>query len=164
MKKTRRQSRKNTSAAVAVFHDGPVVGEVSVTNRGNYSVTVKASFTVLPPGKHGFHIHRAGDLRGEGCKGACSHFHVGPAKNHGGAPGSGERHTGDLGNVELTTNPAEYTYILTGVNVSDFWGRAAIVHADEDDLGLGSAEDSKTTGHSGARIACGIFGRAEGSC
>jgi Cu-Zn family superoxide dismutase len=34
-----------------------------------------------------------------------------------------------------------------------------IVHADEDDLGRGEAEDSKTTGHSGKRIACAIIGR-----
>jgi Cu-Zn family superoxide dismutase len=43
--------------------------------------------------------------------------------------------------------------------VEDLWGRSAIVHADEDDLGLGDHEDSGTTGHSGARIGCAIFGR-----
>jgi Cu-Zn family superoxide dismutase len=35
-----------------------------------------------------------------------------------------------------------------------------IVHADEDDLGKGDFPDSKTTGHSGKRIGCAIFGRA----
>jgi hypothetical protein len=34
-----------------------------------------------------------------------------------------------------------------------------IIHADEDDLGRGGHEDSHTTGHSGARIGCAIFGR-----
>ena len=38
-------------------------------------------------------------------------------------------------------------------------GRTLIVHEDEDDLGLGSFEDSKTTGHAGKRIACAIIGR-----
>ena len=31
-------------------------------------------------------------------------------------------------------------------------GRAIVVHADEDDLGKGGKEDSKTTGHAGARV------------
>lgn len=56
----------------------------------------------------------------------------------------------------------KHTYILKGVRVQDLWGRSAIVHADEDDLGLGNYPDSKTTGHSGDRIGCAIFGR--GSC
>jgi Cu-Zn family superoxide dismutase len=43
--------------------------------------------------------------------------------------------------------------------VEDLWGRSVIVHADPDDLGKGPFEDSPTTGHSGARIACAVFGR-----
>jgi Cu-Zn family superoxide dismutase len=151
--------------AVAVFPiSGPVHGEIVCTNvRGG--VEVRAVITNLPPGRHGFHIHAAGDLRGEGCKGACSHYHVGPPSDHGGAPGSGSvRHTGDLGNIEMSRGSTPYrnTYFLRGVSVEDLWGRSVIVHADEDDLGQGAHEDSRTTGHSGARIACAIFGRANG--
>ncbi len=40
-------------------------------------------------------------------------------------------------------------------------GRSFIVHADEDDLGLGGHELSKTTGNSGARIAGGVIGIAQ---
>lgn len=32
------------------------------------------------------------------------------------------------------------------------------VHADEDDLGLGGFTDSKTTGHAGGRLVCGVIG------
>lgn len=32
------------------------------------------------------------------------------------------------------------------------------VHADPDDLGKGGFEDSKTTGHAGGRLACGVIG------
>ena len=39
--------------------------------------------------------------------------------------------------------------------------RSVILHADEDDLGRGGFPDSKTTGHAGARIACGVIGIAE---
>jgi len=151
--------------AVAVFKQPTIQGEAVATeivgvNAGGTRLHV--SFTRLPPGKHGFHIHDAGDLRGEGCNGACAHWHVGPSCNHGGRPragGHGVRHTGDLGNVELRSDKATYTYVLVDVSPADLWGRALIVHADEDDLGRGSFEDSKTTGHSGARIGCAVFGR-----
>jgi len=42
--------------------------------------------------------------------------------------------------------------------VDEILGRSIIIHQDEDDLGLGNHEDSKTTGHSGARIACSVIG------
>ena len=42
-------------------------------------------------------------------------------------------------------------------------GRSVVIHADEDDLGRGSFPDSTTTGHSGARIACGVIGLADAS-
>ena len=146
---------------VAVFRDGVVEGEAVVTSSKG-GCRLEAVFTKLPPGKHGFHIHRAGDLRGEGCLGACDHYHKGPPCKHGGAPGPGsttERHTGDLGNVEPAKGP--YSYFLKGVTPLDLVGRSLIVHEDEDDLGLGDFPDSGTTGHSGKRIGCAILGRAK---
>lgn len=144
-----------------MFKQPTIRGDV-VASVERSGTRIHAVFTALPPGKHGFHIHKAGDLRGEGCKGACAHWHVGPPCNHGGRPSSTrERHTGDLGNIELraASHTAKYSYFLEGVTPSDLWGRALIVHADEDDLGRGPFEDSMTTGHSGARIGCAVFGR-----
>ena len=148
---------------VAVF-TGDVVGDVIFEDipRG---CLVRASFTKLPPGEHGFHIHKAGDLRGQGCLGACDHYHTGSPSSHGGPPSksSTQRHTGDLGNVGPA--PFQKTYILDTVHVSDLYGRSVIVHQDKDDLGLGHFEDSATTGHSGKRIGCAIIGRVlEPSC
>jgi Cu-Zn family superoxide dismutase len=143
--------------AVAVFR-GKVEGEVVIRNKGKKSITIKARFTKLPKGKHGFHIHKAGDLRGEGCKGACEHYDIG---NHcHGDYRSMERHTGDLGNIEMKRGRCNKTYTIKNTSVKDLWGRSLIVHADEDDLGKGVFPDSMVTGHSGARIACAILGRA----
>ena len=155
------------SDAIAVFKQDDIQGEVVATyDETQGGTNIKATFTKLPSGKHGFHIHKAGDLRGEGCKGACEHWHKGSGKGvHGSRPRAGvegqERHTGDLGNVEIRhgSSVARYTYFLKGVKPSELWGRAIIVHEGEDDLGKGGHEDSKTTGHSGARRGCGIFGR-----
>ena len=86
--------------AVAVFKTDRIKGEVLVINYRD-GVKLKANFTELPPGKHGFHIHKAGDLRGEGCHGLCEHYDIGK-NTHGGSPEhGGQRHTGDLGNIEL---------------------------------------------------------------
>ena len=148
--------------AVAVFATRSVKGEVVFKQRKG-GVEVNATFTQLA-GNHGFHIHKAGDLRGEGCKGACDHYHIGPPQHHGGPPQtrSGQpgqtkkqRHTGDLGNV----TEGSYRYVLKDVLVEDLFGRSVIIHADEDDYGLGGFEDSLTTGHSGKRIACAVIGR-----
>jgi Cu-Zn family superoxide dismutase len=152
--------------AVAVFKQENIVGEALAVNKlqGTY---LTAKFSKLPPGKHGFHIHVAGDLRGEGCAGACDHLHLGSPVSHGNRPGTRkarkakERHSGDLGNIILRRGQkiATYKYYLPDLKPADLWGRTLIIHADEDDLGKGAHEDSKTTGHSGSRIGCAIFGR-----
>ena len=148
--------------AVAVFNTRSVKGEVLFSNTPQ-GVRVKALFTHLPSGEHGFHIHKAGDLRGEGCKGACDHYHVGEAQHHGGPPGTpGQRHTGDLGNISIDDgngNEFQKQYYISGIQVADLYGRSVIVHKDPDDYGRGGKEDSHTTGHAGARIACAIIGR-----
>ena len=149
---------KAQAQAVAIFRTPDVDGEVIVSPCPG-GVRLVMTCTKLPPGKHGFHIHKAGDMRGEGCKGLCEHYDIGHHV-HGGTPSSkGERHTGDLGNIEMKGNKLKKTYTLLGVSVRDLWGRSIIVHEDEDDVGKGSFEDSAVTGHSGKRMACAIFGR-----
>lgn len=48
--------------------------------------------------------------------------------------------------------------ILPGETQFSIIGRAVVLHADADDLGRGGFADSKTTGHAGPRIACGVIG------
>ncbi len=144
-------------SAIAVFQTSSIVGEAVATATAG-GTELRAAFQKLPRGDHGFHIHSAGDLRGEGCKGACAHWHKGAAATHGGPPSTRrhKRHTGDLGNVRRGRS---YKYFLRGVRPAELWGRTLVVHADPDDYGLGKHDDSATTGHSGARIGCAIFGR-----
>ncbi len=164
MKHTRKKSHhpRPKPLGVAVFSTTSVQGEVTILPYGAHAVRIHATFTKLPSGNHGFHIHMAGDLRGEGCKGACAHYHVGPPQSHGDAPNgtTHQRHTGDLGNIAMPNKgPFQKQWIVKGTTVEDLWGRSIIVHEDADDLGLGPHDDSKTTGHSGARIACAVIGR-----
>jgi Cu-Zn family superoxide dismutase len=155
--------------ATAVFPSGPVEGDV-VFSQIKGGTQVIANFTKMPRGKHGFHIHKAGDLRGKGCQGACDHYHRGKkGTRHGGPPQTSlrktrksQRHSGDLGNIYMRKNEkvSTFIYFLPNIPVEDLFGRSVIVHADEDDLGKGKHQDSHTTGHSGKRIACAVIGRS----
>ena len=158
----KRKTKTKETQAVAVFSGmHGVEGTVLFTNQSR-NCHVRANFSSLPPGEHGFHIHRAGDLRGDGCQGACDHYHKGKPQRHGGPPSQkGERHTGDLGNIRGPSFRS--SFILHGVSVSELYGRSVIVHADADDYGLGAHNDSPTTGHSGTRIGCAIIGRVCGN-
>lgn len=156
----RTQRTKHAEGAVAVFQHPKVQGHVVATPcRGG--IDLVATFQKLPAGLHGFHIHKAGDMRQKDCMGLCEHYHKGMKPHrHGAGPGSRrERHTGDLGNIRGGKRKTMKRYCLPGVSVRDLWGRSIIVHKDKDDLGLGHHADSGTTGHSGARMAAAVFGR-----
>ena len=92
----------------------------------------------------------------EGCKTAGPHFNP-FGKTHGG-PGKEERHVGDLGNIQgdsegkvLTQFTDPLATLLGAVNVR---GKAIVVHAGEDDLGLGGDLGSISTGNAGPRLGC----------
>jgi len=120
----------------------------------------------LTPGKHGFHIHDKADFS-DGCNSAGPHYN--PHKKTHGAPGDEERHVGDLGNVVANSKGVARGQIVDKlINLDGEFsvvGRSVMVHADEDDLGLGDNSEpgpppvngkaSKATGNAGARIACG---------
>lgn len=75
---------------------------------------------------------------------------------------SKNRHVGDYGNI--LSNPDGVILQQFSDKISKIYGpysilgRALVLHAQEDDLGLGSNEASKLNGNSGARIACGMIG------
>jgi len=136
-----------------------VNGVVKYHQKTGGPTLVFATVKGLKQGKHGFHVHEFGNLS-EGCKTAGAHYNP-YGKTHAG-PTDSERHVGDMGNIEADgTNDAVLFYEDPLIQLhGDFSivGRSTVVHADEDDLGKGTFEDSKTTGHAGARLACGVIG------
>ncbi|URE27931.1 hypothetical protein MUK42_34692 [Musa troglodytarum] len=70
-------------------------------------------------------------------------------------------HFGDLGNViagdDGTANLTMLDSKMALIGSDSIIGRAIVVHADPDDLGWGGHELGKTTGNSGARVACGKY-------
>lgn len=146
--------------AIAILDTKYVKGEVSfMEDIPNKQTIIRVNISGLTPGKHGFHIHEYGDMR-KGCESMGPHynpFH----KDHGGL-NSKIRHVGDFGNIIVDKNGYVKNYIIKNKTIKlrgkySIIGRGIVVHKDEDDLGLGNYSDSKTTGHSGARIACGII-------
>ncbi|KAL4233455.1 Superoxide dismutase [Cu-Zn] [Mactra antiquata] len=140
--------------------DGDVTGVISLSQeKGDAPVTVTGEITGLAAGKHGFHVHEFGD-NSNGCISAGAHYNP-FVKTHG-APEDEERHVGDLGNV-VVDNDGSCKVNITDPKISltgpqSIIGRTLVVHADEDDLGKGGHELSKTTGNAGGRLACGVIG------
>jgi len=136
-----------------------VSGTLTFTQEGDGPTKVTGQVTGLAPGNHGFHVHQFGDVSA-GCGSTGGHFN--PAGKEHGGPTADERHAGDLGNIVAGADGTAVVDItdsqvpLTGAN--SVIGRAIVVHAGEDDLGLGGQNDSKTTGHAGGRVACGVIG------
>ena len=137
----------------------------------DHEILIDINLKGLPPGKHGFHIHEAGDLTDE-CQSACSHFNP-HNKTHGG-PKDKIRHVGDLGNITANKNGIvkkkfkDSMITLKGKN--NILGRCVVIHAGIDDLGKGGLNkkgeiideevhgESLKTGNAGKRIACGVIG------
>ena len=151
-----------TITGIAVF-DSKIKGTVRFVEKEN-GVEIEINLTGLKKNhKHGFHVHQYGDMSDK-CESMCSHFNP-FQKTHGG-PNSKERHVGDLGNIQTDGNGNVHVVFMDSMiklrgTKSNIIGRGLIIHADEDDLGLGNFEDSHTTGHAGKRIACAVIGYAK---
>jgi len=148
--------------AIAVFTD-TIKGTIIFTEKKD-KVKIDIDIKGLKPNSlHGFHIHEAGDLTDK-CTSMCAHFN--PYKKTHGGPKMKTRHVGDLGNIKTDANgDAYYSFYDSLIKLkgskANIIGRGLIIHEDADDLGLGDFPDSKTTGHSGKRIACAVIGYAK---
>ena len=149
--------------AIAVF-DSKIKGIVRFTETADNHVEIEVHLTGLKKNyRHGFHVHECGDMS-EQCESMCAHFN--PYNTTHGGPDSKIRHVGDLGNIQSDQHGnvnhifKDHMIKLRGTKCNII-GRGLIIHADEDDLGLGGFPDSLTTGHAGKRIACAVIGYAK---
>ncbi len=146
--------------AIAVLHStqgNNITGTVTFTEVAD-GVQVQAEITGLSPGEHGFHVHEFGDCSAADASSAGAHFNS-TSQPHG-APDAAARHVGDMGNVEAdASGAAKLTYLDHNISLANdqrsIIGRSVVVHAKADDL------KSQPAGDSGARVACGVIGRAK---
>lgn len=151
--------------AIAVINSKNCKGVINIKEWGN-GVEFNINLSEMKPGKHGFHIHEAGNLE-EGCKSCCAHFNP-LNKQHGGTwkMDGKNRHLGDLGNIVADKDGNCNTQIydkylqLRGYKYNII-GRSIVIHENEDDLGRGDNKESLKTGNAGARIGCGVIGYKE---
>ena len=146
--------------AIAVLHPtagNKVSGTVTFTEVAD-GVQVQAEITGLAPGNHGFHVHEFGDCSAADGSSAGGHFN--PTNQPHAGPDALERHVGDMGNVEAdASGKAKLDYVDHQISLTNdqqsVIGRSVVVHAKADDL------KSQPAGDSGARISCGVIGRAK---
>ena len=149
---------------IAVFTGKKIKGTVYFTEEENGYIAIDVNIEGLKKNsKHGFHIHRYGDMSDK-CESMCEHFNP-YNKNHG-CPGKSERHIGDLGNLVTDANGcAKYRFYDNFIKLSgtkcNIIGRGLIIHEDEDDCGNGKNEASLKTGNAGKRLDCAVIGYAK---
>src|SRR5687768_4439742 len=134
---------------------GKPTGTVTFKEAGENKVKVSYDLKGLTPGKHGFHIHEKADLSAPDYSSAGPHFN--PTKHKHAGPDAGERHAGDLGNVEAdTSGNAKGNVTADGLTIgsgaaNDIVGRSVVVHEKADDL------KTDPSGNSGGRVAAGAI-------
>ncbi|KAI4900125.1 hypothetical protein NFI96_005428 [Prochilodus magdalenae] len=102
--------------------------------------------------KRAIHIHQYGDLS-HGCISAGPHYNP-LGLDH-------PAHPGDLGNFNPSNGTIRSYMKIDGATLfgsQSILGRSVVVHEKEDDLGLGSNEESKRSGNAGRRIAGCVIG------
>jgi superoxide dismutase, Cu-Zn family len=155
--------------AAAVSAAAPIV--VAIASKSGSKLTGTATFTEVeggvkvnlqvagvPPGKVATHVHETGDCSAPDAKSAGGHFN--PEHHPHALPPSGERHLGDLGNIDIGPDgKGSLEIVAKGANLKagdpdSFLGRAIIVHEKLDDGG-------QPTGNAGGRIGCGVIAAAK---
>jgi Cu-Zn family superoxide dismutase len=135
---------------------GVSIGAVFVTAEAG-GIALGGALIGLPPGEHGFHIHRTGSCEPPGFESAGGH--VGEDEVPHGFDAAGGPHAGDLRNLEVagdsTATVAQTNQRVTlqggSPELLDDDGSAIVIHAEPDDYA------TQPSGESGDRIACGVI-------
>lgn len=147
------EAPEHAAAMLTPTQGNSVHGRVSFSREPN-GISIKAEFSGLPPGKHGFHIHEYGDCSAPDASSAGEHFNP-FGKKHGG-PHAPDRHAGDFGNITAAEDGiAEATMsseIISFEGPGSILGRSVVVHGGADDL------TSQPAGAAGPRLGCGVIG------
>ena len=147
----------NTVQAVAIVTpvSGSDVRGTVVFTQQDSGILIETNLSGLEPGLHGFHVHQFGDCSATDASSAGDHFS--PHDRRHGDPGGdpGERHVGDLGNIEANQDGlaqvSKSDYVITFDGENSILGKSILVHSGEDDL------TSQPSGESGEPVACGVI-------
>lgn len=141
------------------FNDDSKVGCIKFveTNQG-VIISGRIYMPDLLDGLHGFHIHQFGDDT-NGCESMGPHFDDTVHPHDHGNLNQKNRHWGDLGNVLSIDGVINVNLLCKTITLKPgprcIIGRGLVLHHDRDDLGKNPTKESKTTGTSGKRVACG---------
>lgn len=122
---------------LSVVGGAGVAGSVTLTQLDAGSLQIDYDIQGLSAGLHGFHVHGDADFT-NGCTSTGSHYN--PAGVSHAGPAAGRRHVGDLGNVLAAAGGTAVGTMVDSVarlyGPQSILGRAIVVHADPDDLGV----------------------------
>jgi Cu-Zn family superoxide dismutase len=159
--KLNKQKKTKPLIAIAFFNENNIKGTVEFEEQFDKIKIILDLKGLKPNFKHGFHVHEAGDLTDK-CTSMCAHFNPFNKKHGGPKDTITKRHVGDLGNIQTDSEGnAKYIFydnIISLRGKTNIIGRGLIIHADTDDCGKGSNQDSLITGNAGKRIACSVIG------
>jgi len=121
----------------------------------NTGVKIFVEVENAPSGAKGIHIHEKGDCSDIVGKSMGGHF--APEGHSHALPDEGQRHLGDLGNIEVGENGKGHLEItVAGANlnegeVNSFLGKALVIHE-----GIDKGATEQPAGDSGTPMACGV--------
>lgn len=133
------------------------IGTITIEDT-EYGVLLTPNLSDLPPGIHGFHLHEnpscePGVDDGEVKAGLAAGGHYDPKETESHEGPYGEGHLGDLPPLIVDRDGvASLPILVPRLYPKDFQGRAVMVHAEGDNF----ADEPKSLGGGGGRIACGV--------
>ena len=149
-------SEREAEAEIKPAKGSKLEGEVELKETAD-GVEIVAKIKDASPGMHGFHIHEKGDCSDIPGKSMGGHFNP-DGKAHMLPHEGGERHLGDLGNIEVGDDgEGTLKFTLKGASLKDgdshsLLARSFVVHEGKD-----SGQGKQPAGDSGTPVACGVI-------